>query len=98
MQVLSVIEWSGCSLDACGRLTEGVLECIYFESPGLGLYLLSDFGGHAVGDSLRVTGAIQWCGTNCTETLRCVDVESVAPCGVTPAQRTTWGSIRALYR
>jgi hypothetical protein len=88
----------GCVVAECGRLVLGLGECTYFESANLGKYLLSNQGSFGVGDSITVSGTVEWCMTECLDTHRCIVVDQIAPCGASPVQITTWGQIRARYR
>lgn len=98
LHVLICSQATDCQLETCGRLITGSGGCIYFESAGLGLYVLSGLSGFSVGDSVSVAGTMNTCITSCIETLRCVDVETIAGCGITPVSGVTWGHLRAIYR
>jgi hypothetical protein len=88
----------GCELTECGQLTGGLGECVYFESDAVGKYLLSDRGGFGIGDSVRISGAMEWCLTECLETHRCIVVQDLVPCDANPILRTTWGRVRTIFR
>jgi hypothetical protein len=88
----------GCEITECGYLTRGLGECTYFESALVGKYLLNELGGFVLGDSIRISGTIHWCLSECLATSRCIEVRDITPCGAYPTVRTTWGRIRSIYR
>jgi hypothetical protein len=70
--------------DDCGTLFEGVeLWCVLFDSEHFGVYLLDDYGGYEVGDSVRVIGDVDSsCVNFCMEGDGCIYVDSISWCGI----------------
>jgi len=69
----------------CGTLVHGV-TCVLFQADSGGSYLLSDLGGFAVGDRVRVTGCIDPnCDSVCAQGDGCLAVHRIdncsQPCG-----------------
>lgn len=73
------------AFDACGTLIQAS-HCVLFEGGG-GQYVLSDYGGFHVGDSVRVVGELDTnCATICGQSDGCIRGAvlydpAVLPCG-----------------
>lgn len=68
------------SFSDCGVLVQGV-SCVLFQADSGGLYLLSNLGGHQVGDQIFVTGTLDpGCITICLQGDGCIDNNTVDVC------------------
>ena len=68
-------------IDTCGKLVQGVNQCVLFEL-GVGTrYLLDTEGGFAVGADVHVVGTIQpSCFSTCMQGSGCITVQTIETC------------------